>query len=107
MQSLRLVVASGYLIKLMDSFAETAFENRDVIEDKAFADLILNGDLDEYRRNVRLTARRNRDALDMILQNYLGAYISYVLPVHGLTFWLHFADRFDLNQVLKELEAMG
>jgi GntR family transcriptional regulator/MocR family aminotransferase len=107
MQSLRVVVASRYLIKLMDSFAETAFENRDVIEEKAFADLILNGDLDEYRRNVRLTARKNRDALDMILQNYLGAYISYTLPAHGLTFWLHFADRFDLNLVLKDLEDMG
>lgn len=107
MQSLRVVVASTYLIKAIDSFFMPIVENRDIILEKGIADLILNGDLEEYRRNVRLLARKNRDALDMILQNYLGRYINYILPEHGLTIWLHFDDRFDLNPILMEINERG
>ncbi|NRF41242.1 PLP-dependent aminotransferase family protein [Pedobacter foliorum] len=107
MQSLRIVVASSYLIKMMDSFFVPTVDNRDIIEEKGIADMISNGDLEDYRRNVRLLARKNRDALDMILQNYLGEYISYVVPEHGLTFWLHFDDRFDLNPILSRMKELG
>lgn len=107
LKAIRVLVASARIIRMLQSATVLETENRNIIKEKGIADLILKGDLEEFRRNARIAARRNREILNLILKNYLSAYLTYTLPEHGLTFWIHFADRFDLNLALKEMVKLG
>ncbi|MNY52691.1 hypothetical protein D3C86_1883830 [compost metagenome] len=69
--------------------------------------MIKNGDLAEYSRKIRIKSKTYRDELHIILNNHLFKYVTYEIPEHGLTFWLKFHNRIDLNIVLERVDQMG
>ncbi|SMD14211.1 GntR family transcriptional regulator [Pedobacter nyackensis] len=106
-QSLRLIVASVQFINELQSLPAQSIENRDIIKEKAIAEMIKNGDLAEYSRKVRIKSKTYRDELHIILNNHLDKYITYEIPEYGLTFWLKFHNSIDLNMVLERVDQMG
>ncbi|WEK20849.1 MAG: PLP-dependent aminotransferase family protein [Candidatus Pedobacter colombiensis] len=105
--ALRLVVASSQFMTEFLALPRQSIESRDIIKEKAIAEMIKNGDMAEYAREIRLKSRAYRDQLHLILSNHLHKYISYEIPQNGLTFWLKFDDNIDLNVVLNKLDMMG
>lgn len=105
--ALRLVVAPTQFVKEMQLLPKQSIENRDVTKERAIAQMIKNGDMLEYGRDIRIKSRIYRDQLHQILQDHLEKYIEYEIPQNGLTFWLKFDDFIDLNIVLEKLEEMG
>lgn len=105
--ALRLIIASSQFINELHALPNPSIENRDVIKEKAIADMILNGDMADYARQIRLKSKAYRDELDIVLNNHLGRYLNYEVPENGLTFWLKFKDNIDLNILLGKLEGMG
>lgn len=106
-QSLRIIVASAQFITELQALPAQAINERDVIKEKAFAEMILKGDMADYARQVRIQSKTYRDELNLILNHYLNKFISYVIPEHGLTYWLKFDEGFDLNVMLKKLDDNG
>lgn len=106
-QSLRIIVASAQFITELQALPVQSIAERDVIKEQAFAEMILKGDMAEYARQIRLQSKTYRDELHLILSHYLHKFVSYIIPEHGLTFWLKFDERFDLNLMLKKLDDGG
>jgi len=105
--ALRLIVASTQFINELQNLPNQSVEDRDVMKEQAYAEMILNGDMAEYARQIRLKSKAYRDELHIVLNNHLHKYLSYEIPENGLTFWLKFNDSIDLNVVLGTLESMG
>nr|WP_068887647.1 PLP-dependent aminotransferase family protein [Pedobacter panaciterrae] len=106
-RSLRIIVASLQLINALRDLPAQSIEQREITTEKAMADMILNGDLGTYQKNLRLNAKKDRFNLDWVLSNYLGDHMSFETPEHGLMFWLKFRDEIDLNLLLNQLEDLG
>ncbi|WP_316818577.1 PLP-dependent aminotransferase family protein [Pedobacter nyackensis] len=105
--SLRVVVAATQFINEMGNLPKQSVEDRDVIKEQAIAEMIVNGDMAEYARQIRVKAKNYRDELHIVLNNHLHKYITYEIPENGLTFWIKFDERIDLNAVLDEVELLG
>lgn len=106
-RSLRIIVASLQFITALQALPPQSIEQREVITEKAIADMILNGDLTAYQKTLRLNAKRDRYNLNWVLNNYLSDHLSFEMPEHGLMFWLKFRDDIGLNDLLDQLEKMG
>lgn len=106
-QSLRVIVASAQFISELQALPAQPIEERDIIKEQAFAEMIVKGDMADYARQIRLQSKTYRDELHLILNHYLHKFVSYVIPEHGLTFWLKFDEKFDLNVMLKKLDDGG
>jgi GntR family transcriptional regulator/MocR family aminotransferase len=106
-QSLRLVVAPVQIINMLDALPAQSIEHREILTEMSLADMIKHGDLARYMQKMRRNAKNDRDALHLVLDNYLGKYLSYVIPEYGLMFWLEFDERLDLIVVLSQLELLG
>lgn len=105
--TLRTIVASSQFIGELQNLPNQAIEDRDVFKEQAIAEMISNGDMAEYARQIRLKSKAYRDELHIVLNNHLHKYLNYDIPENGLTFWLKFDERIDLNVVLGQLESMG
>jgi GntR family transcriptional regulator/MocR family aminotransferase len=106
-QSLRIVVAPVQFIKSLQALPAQTIEHREIVTEMALADMISNRDLAGYAKKMRLKAKKSRDELHFVLDNHLGRYLSYVVPEHGLMFWLKFDERLDLGKILAQLAAKG
>lgn len=106
-QSLRGIVASVQFINELQTLPSQPIEERDIIKEQAFAEMIAKGDMADYARQIRLQSKTYRDELHLILNHYLHKFVSYDIPEHGLTFWLKFDEKFDLNVMLKKLDDNG
>lgn len=106
-QSLRIVVASVQFINELQTLPAQPIEERDIFKEQAFARMIAKGDMADYARQIRLQSKTYRDELHLILNHYLHKFVSYIVPEHGLTFWLKFDNKFDLNVMLKKLDDGG
>jgi GntR family transcriptional regulator/MocR family aminotransferase len=105
--AIRLIVASTQFINELQNLPNQPVEERDIMKEQAYAEMIVNGDMADYARQIRLKSKAYRDDLNIVLNNHLHRYLSYQIPESGLTFWLKFDDRMDLNVVLDQVDAMG
>lgn len=101
--ALRLIVASAQFINGLLALPAQSIETRDIIKERSLAELIIKGDMNDYARQIRMKSKNYRDQLNIILNHHLNEFVSYVVPEHGLTFWLKFDLRFDLNTILKTI----
>lgn len=106
-RALRIIAASAQFIEQLQLLPTQPIESRDVIKEKAIADMIKSGEMAEYARQVRAKSKKFRNELDLILKLHLGKYVTYVLPENGLTFWLKFVEECNLTLVLKKLGERG
>ncbi|MBE9600187.1 PLP-dependent aminotransferase family protein [Pedobacter sp. MC2016-24] len=106
-RTLRIVAASAQFIEQLQMLPAQPIESRDIIKEKAIADMIKSGEMAEYARHVRAKSKKFRNELDLILSHHLGKYVTYTIPEHGLTFWLKFQETCNLTVVLKKLGERG
>jgi GntR family transcriptional regulator/MocR family aminotransferase len=106
-RALRIIAASAQFIEQLQSLPAQPIDSRDIIKEKAIADMIKNGEMAEYARQVRAKSKKFRNELDLILSHHIGKYVNYVIPDHGLTFWLKFVNECNLTLVLKKLGERG
>lgn len=106
-RALRIVAASAQFIEKLQLLPTQPIESRDIIKEKAIADMIKSGEMAEYAKQTRGKSKKFRNELHRILQYHIGKYVTYIMPQNGLTFWVQFTEDCNLTLVLKKLGERG
>jgi GntR family transcriptional regulator/MocR family aminotransferase len=86
------------LVKRMTTLRQALDRQGDMVLERAFAELIDDGEILRHLNRMQLTYRRRRDALCESMQRHLGERVRFSVPEGGLALWAEVADGIDVDR---------
>jgi GntR family transcriptional regulator / MocR family aminotransferase len=79
----------------------------DHILDNAMGDLLNDGTIQRYLRKTITVYRERRDLFCDLLKRYLGDAVSFTVPEGGMSVWVKFAKKIDLEKLSAKARERG
>jgi GntR family transcriptional regulator/MocR family aminotransferase len=86
------------LVKRMVALRQALDRQGDMVLERAFAELIDDGEILRHLNRMQLTYRKRRDALGEALRKHLGDHLSFRLPEGGLALWAEVREGIDVDR---------
>jgi GntR family transcriptional regulator/MocR family aminotransferase len=86
------------LVKRMTVLRQALDRQGDMVLERAFAELIDDGEIHRHLNRMSLIYRKRRDALCGSLQRYLGSRLRFQVPQGGLALWAEVAEDIDVDR---------
>ena len=98
--SLRLGFVHGPkpLVKRMTAMRQALDRQGDMVLERAFAELLDDGEILRHLNRMHLVYRHRRDALCESLRDHLGDVLDFQVPEGGLALWAKVADGIDVDR---------
>lgn len=86
------------LVKRMTALRQALDRQGDMVLERAFAELIEDGEIHRHLNRMHLIYRKRRDALCEALQRHLGDRLTFKVPQGGLALWAEVAEGIDVDR---------
>lgn len=86
------------LVKRMTLLRQALDRQGDMVLERAFAELIDDGEILRHLNRMQQTYRKRRDALCDSLRRHLGDRLSFTVPEGGLALWAEVAEGIDVDR---------
>lgn len=86
------------LVKRMTALRQALDRQGDMVLERAFAELIDDGEILRHLNRMHQSYRKRRDALCESLRKHLGDVLTFKVPVGGLALWAEVAEGIDVDR---------
>lgn len=86
------------LVKRMTLLRQALDRQGDMVLERAFAELIEDGEILRHLNRMQQTYRKRRDALCDSLRRHLGDRLSFTMPEGGLALWAEVVEGIDVDR---------
>ncbi len=86
------------LVKRMTALRQALDRQGDMVLERAFAELLEDGEILRHLNRMQQTYRKRRDALCESLHRHLGDRLRFTVPQGGLALWAEVAEGIDVDR---------